>query len=62
MFSVFMTMQCTKTFKIYLQILERKNNEIEELKTLYKKKQSETEETIRKLEKKGEVALLYNPF
>ncbi|XP_037665053.1 centrosomal protein of 112 kDa isoform X1 [Choloepus didactylus] len=34
------------------KILERKNNEIEELKTLYKKKQSETEETIRKLEKK----------
>nr|XP_020731327.1 centrosomal protein of 112 kDa isoform X3 [Odocoileus virginianus texanus] len=34
------------------KILERKNNEIEEMKTLYKKKQSETEETIRKLEKK----------
>ncbi|KAM5273364.1 centrosomal protein of 112 kDa [Ctenodactylus gundi] len=34
------------------KILERKNNEIEELKTLYKKKQCETEETIRKLEKK----------
>ncbi|XP_065764764.1 centrosomal protein of 112 kDa isoform X2 [Muntiacus reevesi] len=34
------------------EILERKNNEIEEMKTLYKKKQSETEETIRKLEKK----------
>ncbi|XP_063097760.1 centrosomal protein of 112 kDa isoform X9 [Cavia porcellus] len=34
------------------KILERKNNEIEELKTLYKKKQNETEETIRKLEKK----------
>uniref|UniRef100_A0A452V711 Centrosomal protein 112 n=1 Tax=Ursus maritimus TaxID=29073 RepID=A0A452V711_URSMA len=34
------------------KILERKNNEIEELKTLYKKKQNEMEETIRKLEKK----------
>uniref|UniRef100_A0A671EB33 Centrosomal protein 112 n=1 Tax=Rhinolophus ferrumequinum TaxID=59479 RepID=A0A671EB33_RHIFE len=34
------------------KILERKNNEIEELKTLYKKKQNETEETIRKLEMK----------
>ncbi|XP_071066858.1 centrosomal protein of 112 kDa isoform X2 [Dasypus novemcinctus] len=34
------------------KILERKNNEIEELKTLYRKKQNETEETIRKLEKK----------
>ncbi|XP_026936246.1 centrosomal protein of 112 kDa isoform X12 [Sagmatias obliquidens] len=34
------------------KILERKNNEIEEMKTLYKKKQNETEETIRKLEKK----------
>ncbi|XP_067570961.1 centrosomal protein of 112 kDa isoform X7 [Pseudorca crassidens] len=34
------------------KILERKNNEIEEMKTLHKKKQNETEETIRKLEKK----------
>ncbi|KAI5277351.1 hypothetical protein MUG91_G144n169 [Manis pentadactyla] len=34
------------------KILERKNNEIEEMKTLYIKKQNETEETIRKLEKK----------
>ncbi|XP_057569696.1 centrosomal protein of 112 kDa isoform X5 [Hippopotamus amphibius kiboko] len=34
------------------KILERKNNEIEEMKTLYKKKQNETEETTRKLEKK----------
>ncbi|XP_047564086.1 centrosomal protein of 112 kDa isoform X2 [Lutra lutra] len=34
------------------KILERKNNEIEELKTLYKKKQNEMEETIQKLEKK----------
>ncbi|KAM9045874.1 centrosomal protein of 112 kDa isoform 3-T6 [Megaptera novaeangliae] len=34
------------------KILERKNNEIEEMKTLYKKKQNEMEETIRKLEKK----------
>ncbi|XP_040845479.1 centrosomal protein of 112 kDa isoform X1 [Ochotona curzoniae] len=37
------------------KILERKNNEIEELKILYKKKQSETEETIRKLEKKVQI-------
>nr|XP_023412735.1 centrosomal protein of 112 kDa isoform X6 [Loxodonta africana] len=34
------------------KILDRKNHELEELKTLYKKKQNETEETIRKLEKK----------
>uniref|UniRef100_A0A8D0BFV9 Centrosomal protein 112 n=1 Tax=Salvator merianae TaxID=96440 RepID=A0A8D0BFV9_SALMN len=34
------------------KILDRKNNEIEVLKTLYKTKQSESEETIRKLEKK----------
>lgn len=34
------------------KILERKNNELEELKILYKKKQTETEETVRKLEKK----------
>ncbi|XP_074116679.1 centrosomal protein of 112 kDa isoform X4 [Sminthopsis crassicaudata] len=34
------------------KILERKNNEIEELKTLYKTKQNETEDTIRNLEKK----------
>ncbi|XP_073901397.1 centrosomal protein of 112 kDa isoform X3 [Castor canadensis] len=34
------------------KILERKNNEIEELKILYKKKQNETDEIIRKLEKK----------
>ncbi|XP_054565393.1 centrosomal protein of 112 kDa-like [Eptesicus fuscus] len=34
------------------KILERKNSEIEELKTLYKTKQNETEETVRKLEKK----------
>ncbi|XP_039715643.1 centrosomal protein of 112 kDa isoform X6 [Pteropus medius] len=34
------------------KILERKNNEIEELKTLYRKKQNEMEETIRKLETK----------
>lgn len=34
------------------KILERKNSEIDELKTLYKKKQNESEETIRKLEKK----------
>ncbi|XP_060058596.1 centrosomal protein of 112 kDa isoform X1 [Erinaceus europaeus] len=34
------------------KILERKNHEIEELKIIYKKKQNEMEETIRKLEKK----------
>nr|XP_015211696.1 PREDICTED: centrosomal protein of 112 kDa isoform X2 [Lepisosteus oculatus] len=34
------------------KILDRKNNEIEELKTLYRNKQKESEETIRKLEKK----------
>lgn len=34
------------------KILERKNSEIEELKTLYKTKQNEMEETVRKLEKK----------
>ncbi|XP_061471567.1 centrosomal protein of 112 kDa isoform X3 [Rhineura floridana] len=34
------------------KILDRKNNELEVLKTLYKTKQSEAEDTIRKLEKK----------
>lgn len=34
------------------KILERKNSEIDELKTLYKTKQNEMEETVRKLEKK----------
>ncbi|XP_068932692.1 centrosomal protein of 112 kDa isoform X5 [Petaurus breviceps papuanus] len=34
------------------KILERKNNEIEELKTLYKTKQNEAEDTVRNLEKK----------
>nr|XP_014341693.1 PREDICTED: centrosomal protein of 112 kDa isoform X2 [Latimeria chalumnae] len=34
------------------KILGRKNNEIEELKTLYRNKQNEAEETIKKLEKK----------
>uniref|UniRef100_A0A4X2L6G8 Centrosomal protein 112 n=1 Tax=Vombatus ursinus TaxID=29139 RepID=A0A4X2L6G8_VOMUR len=34
------------------KILERKNNEIEELKTLYKTKQNEAENTVRNLEKK----------
>lgn len=57
---MFCIIKCTNTF--YLQILERKNNEIEELKILYKKKQSETEETIRKLEKKGDVMLLCKFF
>lgn len=45
-----------------MQILERKNNEIEELKTLYRKKQNEMEETIRKLETKGDVILLHKSF
>nr|XP_042138949.1 centrosomal protein of 112 kDa isoform X5 [Peromyscus maniculatus bairdii] len=39
------------------EILERKNNEIEDLKILYKKKQTETEETIRKLEKKVQILI-----
>ncbi|NXC16513.1 CE112 protein, partial [Corythaeola cristata] len=34
------------------QILDRKNDEIEELKSQYKNKQNEAEETIRKMEKK----------
>ncbi|XP_029455189.1 centrosomal protein of 112 kDa isoform X2 [Rhinatrema bivittatum] len=34
------------------KILDRKNNESEELKTLYRSKQNESEEIIRKLEKK----------
>ncbi|XP_044531092.1 centrosomal protein of 112 kDa [Gracilinanus agilis] len=34
------------------KILERKNNEIEELKTLYKTKQNEADDTIKKLERK----------
>lgn len=37
-----------------LQILDRKNDEIELLKSLHKSKQNEAEETIRKLEKKGD--------
>ena len=36
------------------QILDRKNGEIEELKASYRAKQKGSEETIRKLEKKGE--------
>uniref|UniRef100_A0A8I6GHB3 Centrosomal protein 112 n=1 Tax=Rattus norvegicus TaxID=10116 RepID=A0A8I6GHB3_RAT len=39
------------------KILERKNNELEELKILYKKKQTETEETVRKLEKKVQILI-----
>ncbi|KAL6034519.1 hypothetical protein STEG23_021681, partial [Scotinomys teguina] len=39
------------------KILERKNNEIEDLKILYKNKQIETEETIRKLEKKVQILI-----
>ncbi|KAM6163536.1 centrosomal protein of 112 kDa [Rhynchocyon petersi] len=34
------------------KILDRKNHELEEVKSLYKQKQNETEETVRKLEKK----------
>lgn len=37
-----------------LQILDRKNGEIEELKSTYRAKQKELEEMVRKLEKKGE--------
>lgn len=36
------------------QILDRKNGEIEEMKSLYRAKQKESEEVIRKLEKKSE--------
>ncbi len=36
------------------KILDRKNGEIEEMKSLYRAKQKESEEMIRKLEKKGE--------
>lgn len=36
------------------QILERKNSEIEETKSVFRAKQKESEETIRKLERKGE--------
>ncbi|XP_072270178.1 centrosomal protein of 112 kDa [Pyxicephalus adspersus] len=39
------------------KILDRKNNEMEELKTLYKNQQNESEETIRKLEKKVQTLL-----
>ncbi|XP_060242487.1 centrosomal protein of 112 kDa isoform X3 [Meriones unguiculatus] len=39
------------------KILERKNNELEDLKILYRKKQTETEETIRKLEKKVQILI-----
>eukprot|EP00079_Xenopus_tropicalis_P032473 XP_017946244.1 PREDICTED: uncharacterized protein LOC101734395 isoform X1 [Xenopus tropicalis] len=38
------------------KILDRKNSETEELKELYRTKQAESEETIRKLEKKGPAA------
>lgn len=36
------------------EILDRKNGEIEETKSLHRAKQKESEETIRKLERKGE--------
>ncbi|XP_073463950.1 centrosomal protein of 112 kDa-like [Aquarana catesbeiana] len=39
------------------KILDRKNNETEELKALYRNKQSESEENIRKLEKKVQTLL-----
>ncbi|XP_066442085.1 centrosomal protein of 112 kDa isoform X2 [Eleutherodactylus coqui] len=39
------------------KILERKNNEIEEIKSLYRTKQNEAEETIGKLEKKVQTLL-----
>ncbi|KAM9296588.1 centrosomal protein of 112 kDa [Gastrophryne carolinensis] len=39
------------------KILDRKNNETEELKNLYRNKQNESEETIRKLEKKVQTLL-----
>ncbi|NXX80654.1 CE112 protein, partial [Urocolius indicus] len=39
------------------KILDRKNDEIEVMKSFYKKKQSEAEETIRKLERKGDFYL-----
>jgi len=45
-----------------LQILDRKNDEIELLKSLHKSKQNEAEETIRKLEKKGDFFFLCGWF
>lgn len=36
------------------QILDRKNGEIEEMKSMYRAKQKDSEEMIRRLEKKGE--------
>ncbi|XP_077110799.1 centrosomal protein of 112 kDa isoform X8 [Ranitomeya variabilis] len=39
------------------KILERKNNEIEEMKSLYRRKQTEAEEEARKLEKKVQTVL-----
>ena len=36
------------------QILDRKNGEIEELKTMHRVKQKEFEDNIRKMERKGE--------
>ncbi|XP_075034140.1 centrosomal protein of 112 kDa isoform X2 [Mixophyes fleayi] len=39
------------------KILDRKNNELEELKALYRTKQDESEETIRKFEKKVQTLL-----
>ncbi|KAM3920836.1 centrosomal protein of 112 kDa [Leptodactylus fuscus] len=39
------------------KILERKNNELEEMKSLYRTKQNDSEETVRKLEKKVQTLL-----
>lgn len=40
-------------FFVFFQILDRKNNEIDELKTLYRNKQKEAEEMNKMLEKRG---------
>jgi len=52
------------TFQIILiaQILDRKNSEIEELKSHYKSKEKEYEENKRKLEKKGERPITKRDF
>uniref|UniRef100_A0ACB8EL59 Uncharacterized protein n=2 Tax=Sphaerodactylus townsendi TaxID=933632 RepID=A0ACB8EL59_9SAUR len=44
------------------KILDRKNNEIEVLKALYKTKQNEAEETIQKLEKKVQTLVRESQF
>ena len=40
-------------FLLYVQILDRKNSEIEDVKSHYRSKTKELEETITKLERKG---------